>query len=88
MTQKLAIKGVDDEFVGKAQDVVYRTYNDIGPDSGWVDKTPSKAVFVDVMIDQFRNTNEAAGIMTDAEVDRFHALSMAAKRKIILSVGP
>jgi hypothetical protein len=62
-------------------------YNDCGPDLGWADKTPSQAEFVDVLRDLLASTGESHNL-TANDMDAWHALSNAAKRKLCLEVGP
>ena len=67
------------------RDAVHDVYNSIGPDSGWIDKTPSKAVFFDVMCDHIDGPH---GRLSQDEISKFRSLSVAEKKRIVFSVGP
>ncbi len=74
-------KTLTDEERRAYEDAASDVYNAIGYDMGWTLKTPSKAEFVDVIIDQMDGPHSG---LTNAQVDAFRSLSRAEKTRIIL----
>lgn len=66
------------------KDAALSTYNAVGSDLGWVDRTPEDDEFVDV-INQFI---EFYGGLSKYELAAWNALSSDERRRIILEVGP
>ena len=61
-----------------------RVYNAVAFDV-WRERCPSKAEFVDVIADQM--CRDTTGLSAEDQA-AWHALSAAARRRIILEVGP
>lgn len=86
MTPRQALKLMDQARRNRIKDAIYATYNSVGGDV-WGEKTPSDAIFVDVMCDHIRNFREGTKC-TNEDVDIFWALSARQRRILCLEVGP
>lgn len=64
------------------EDAASAVYNAIGHDMGWTLNQPSKATFVDVIVDQMDGPHVD---LTREQIDRFRSLSFAEKKRIILT---
>ncbi len=58
-------------------------YNDLGPDLGWVERTPDDDEFVDVLRDQIGNDR-----VHEDDLAAFRAMPRDEARALILRVGP
>lgn len=70
------------------EDAAYECYNAVGPEADWDRKTPSKATFVCVISDLICQNGNIDPPLTREERDLWLSLPDAARRRIVLAVGP